>query len=385
MSDRNFQEHIQKEDKITWAFSSSGWLYIYFLGVVKCLKTLKLQKNIYAVGSSGGAAASSTIFLDVNEKKLLNYVFDCVEEARSSFRNVFRIRKYMVGACAGFLHEGASGRLQGNVEISVTKLGWLQNLRIKEFRNNDHVQEAILSSCCLVPLAGLPIWMDGVGFVMDGAFSDVNLFKAWLLGKCLFELSEGKESISVCPFYCSRANIKPSKYIPPWWAIYPPQPQQMQQLFDLGFHDALNYLTNPQNPMFQIVNQLNDQNAIRDLKLKSQLQIMKQASFKSSQWAPKFPFNLLIEFCWMCILLELFFMLFISGSLAIFAAAMPRVLDRREQYVRFVGYLQSLVSIQLLVKAVPALGSFVQFQKETLFGQQLHQQSIIFRFLYFVL
>eukprot|EP01024_Parvocaulis_polyphysoides_P050359 TRINITY_DN49038_c0_g1_i1.p3 TRINITY_DN49038_c0_g1~~TRINITY_DN49038_c0_g1_i1.p3 ORF type:complete len:162 (-),score=22.95 TRINITY_DN49038_c0_g1_i1:265-750(-) len=161
----------------------------------------------------------------------------------------------------------------------------------------------------------------------------------------------------------------------------------MQDLFDLGFHDALNYLTNPENPMFTIVNQLNDKQFITEQKIQSQKQISKQSSFKRRYWSPNlFPFNLLVEFCWMCILLELLFMLIISGSCAIFASAMPKVgLDRREQCVRFWNYLQSLISIKLLVKAVPALGSFIQFQKETQFGKQLHSLSILYRFLYFVL
>eukprot|EP01025_Chloroclados_australasicus_P052223 TRINITY_DN6080_c0_g1_i3.p2 TRINITY_DN6080_c0_g1~~TRINITY_DN6080_c0_g1_i3.p2 ORF type:complete len:396 (+),score=34.62 TRINITY_DN6080_c0_g1_i3:28-1188(+) len=372
-------------ERVTWAFSSSGWLYIYFLGVVKCLKQLKLTECVYAVGSSGGAAASSTIFLDVDEQKLLNYVFECVEKARSSIKYAFCLREYMKGACSGFLHEGAHERLIGNIEFSVTKLAWLQNLRIKYFKDNKEAEQAILSSTCLVPLAGLPIWMDGVGYVMDGVFSDVNLVKAWLLGDCLFELNEGKNSITVCPFYCSRADIKPSKYIPIWWALYPPQVTQMQKLFDLGFYDALNYLSNPNNLMHQILIKQDKIPDLQVLRQQAKQRVSKQSSFEQDSRSPKFPLNLLIDLCWLCILMELIVMLLVSGGLAIFASAVPKTIDPRGQYVRFTNYLQSLISIQVLAKAIPAVGSYFQFPKEAQIGEQLHSLSVLYRFLYFFL
>lgn len=38
---------------------------------------------------------------------------------------------------------------------------------------------------------------------------------------------------SVCPFYSSRADIVPSRYVPPTWAAYPPEPEKLGELYEL--------------------------------------------------------------------------------------------------------------------------------------------------------
>ena len=45
---------------------------------------------------------------------------------------------------------------------------------------------------------------------------------------------------SVCPFYSSRADIVPSRYVNPTWAAYPPVPEKLGELYELvGGFDAL--------------------------------------------------------------------------------------------------------------------------------------------------
>lgn len=52
----------------------------------------------------------------------------------------------------------------------------------------------------------------------------------------------GEATITVCPFYCSRADIKPSRYIPPWWAFLPPQPSELESVYYLGYNDTKEWL-----------------------------------------------------------------------------------------------------------------------------------------------
>ena len=47
-----------------------------------------------------------------------------------------------------------------------------------------------------------------------------------------------EDIIVVCPFYSSRADIRPSKYVPMWWAFFPPAPYKLKELFELGQKDA---------------------------------------------------------------------------------------------------------------------------------------------------
>ena len=62
------------------------------------------------------------------------------------------------------------------------------------------------------------------------------------LGRSFFSFHMG-DAISVCPFYCSRADIAPSEYVPLHWAFYPPKdPEQLRRVYDLGYRDTLNWL-----------------------------------------------------------------------------------------------------------------------------------------------
>ena len=62
------------------------------------------------------------------------------------------------------------------------------------------------------------------------------------LGRSFFSFHMG-DAISVCPFYCSRADIAPSEYVPLHWAFYPPKdPEQLRRVYDLGYRDTLTWL-----------------------------------------------------------------------------------------------------------------------------------------------
>jgi len=36
------------------------------------------------------------------------------------------------------------------------------------------------------------------------------------------------------PFWFSRADIRPSQYVPFWWALYPPRVEDFEWVFELG-------------------------------------------------------------------------------------------------------------------------------------------------------
>ncbi len=61
------------------------------------------------------------------------------------------------------------------------------------------------------------------------------------LGRSFFTLHM-QDAICVSPFYMSRADIKPSRYIPPWWCAIPPPPERLQEMFELGYRDCLTWL-----------------------------------------------------------------------------------------------------------------------------------------------
>lgn len=51
-----------------------------------------------------------------------------------------------------------------------------------------------------------------------------------LLGRKFCSFHNGA-AVSVCPFYCSRADIRPSRFINPLWALFPPPKEQLLSLY----------------------------------------------------------------------------------------------------------------------------------------------------------
>ncbi len=58
-----------------------------------------------------------------------------------------------------------------------------------------------------------------------------SVLQAWFLGSSFVSFHNNAGVVSVCPFYFSRADIKPSRYIPWWWSVYPPEPSKLKKLF----------------------------------------------------------------------------------------------------------------------------------------------------------
>ena len=64
-----------------------------------------------------------------------------------------------------------------------------------------------------------------------------QLMQALVLGNSYFAYHDDA-SVTICPFYSSRAHIKPSEYVPIWWAFLPPDPSELWRVYQLGQKDA---------------------------------------------------------------------------------------------------------------------------------------------------
>eukprot|EP00619_Florenciella_sp_RCC1007_P013278 CAMPEP_0205913934 /NCGR_PEP_ID=MMETSP1325-20131115/6893_1 /ASSEMBLY_ACC=CAM_ASM_000708 /TAXON_ID=236786 /ORGANISM="Florenciella sp., Strain RCC1007" /LENGTH=133 /DNA_ID=CAMNT_0053280901 /DNA_START=26 /DNA_END=423 /DNA_ORIENTATION=- len=86
----------------------------------------------------------------------------------------------------------------------------------------------------MTPLAGFPFALDGA-LVFDGGLTD---FQPQLKRSG----TAPAHTITISPFYCSSADIRPSRYIPLWWALYPPRREDFAWIYHLGYDDARSYL-----------------------------------------------------------------------------------------------------------------------------------------------
>ena len=90
--------------------------------------------------------------------------------------------------------------------------------------------DAVLASSCAVGIAGWPYHTKKYGWSVDGGFTDVALIRAILLGTKFCKFHNGPVT-SVCPFYWSRADIRPSRFVNPLWAIFPPPREKLMALY----------------------------------------------------------------------------------------------------------------------------------------------------------
>jgi hypothetical protein len=165
----------------------------------------------------------------VDFRAVRDFALECVQATHGGLVQAFTLRA-MILRCMDKLLKTKPGeppphmRLRKRLQVSVTTLPFCANRRYSEFDSYEDFRNALLASCTMAPLAGLPFKYRGV-WVCDGGLSD-------------FKPVIDADTITVSPFYFDYADIKPSRYIPPWWALYPPRVADFAWVFDLGYHDA---------------------------------------------------------------------------------------------------------------------------------------------------
>ncbi|KAK9806909.1 hypothetical protein WJX72_007180 [[Myrmecia] bisecta] len=375
-----------------WTFSSSGWLFAYSFGVVKCLRELEMTNNVYVIGSSGGACAGAFLFMDQNIDEVVEYIYECAARARSHWWNAFKIAQYVRGAIDRFISPECGPRMTGHMEISVTKLPWMRNVRIKEFADSAAVMTAVMASSRIVPLAGLPMHMPGVGWVLDGGVSDFQLIKGMLLGRSFFSLHT-EDAVSVCPFYTSRADIKPSEYVPMWWALYPPSPDKLKHVYELGYKDAKAWIRAHGRERLGIMRRSSTGEGIEERPA-----LFWQVLQETSEVAPSCHEELgelvfgivslmkLLLRClaWFLICMELLFHSFTS---AFYLMVWPVLTadSRSAAWKRFNSVSVASVSPWLLLKTIPAISPWIPTRRNSKFNKNLQQHSVCYRlFQYFL-
>ena len=176
------------------------------------------------------------------------YAYLCATRARSSILGAFQLRYYVQGAIREFAPANAHELCTNKLEMSITRmtLRGLKNLRLKVFETYEFFVRALLCSSNIVPLSGLPMWLKGYGLCLDGALTDIQYVSGFKRSGTFSKLhcrrKHGRKLIVVSPFYSSRADIKPSKFVPVWWCFFPPEQYKMKILFEMAQKDAKNWI-----------------------------------------------------------------------------------------------------------------------------------------------
>ncbi|RNE97368.1 patatin-like phospholipase [Trypanosoma conorhini] len=230
---------------LTFGFAAGGWFQMYHFGacqaIVDCGIIEKLTsegKRIRFAGASAGSLAAVCLASkSYRFKEIREFVMMCAEHYRSSWLNLFCMKKYLAESLEAFgahlkdlemkpqLYEVLN---DGSLEIFVTTLPYMKQKVMTEFHSHEDILEALKASCCMSPLVGAPFRLRGTGeWVCDGGLATVTPHKG------------DAKTITVSAFYCGTATVHPTIFVPLWWGLRPPGKVALRNLFALGYNDMI--------------------------------------------------------------------------------------------------------------------------------------------------
>ena len=214
-------------DGLDYSFACGGWLKLYLFGVAKFLQEQKLITNSKFIGCSAGALAATGLALGANFDEIRDFVLNvAAPRAHGSLVGALSVRD-ILRECLdkhGNLHLFETVNASQSLVVSYSSLTTCTARRVSTFVNEGDLSTALLASCCATPIAGLPFRHAGE-WVFDGGLTD-------------FQPVFDEKTVTISPLYCTNAEIRPSRYVPIWWAMYPPERDNLEWLYELGYHDA---------------------------------------------------------------------------------------------------------------------------------------------------
>lgn len=209
------------------SFACGGWLQFYMFGVGKALQESGMDKGVTYCGSSAGSLTATGLALGGNFDEGHKGAKSCIPIAYSSPQGLLQLHKYVGENVDKTLSPYFTVEKASSIQIAATSLPYLGAGRLKDFPSASDLKDAILASCAAFPAATTQVHR-GVRYA-DGGLTD-------------FQPVINDETVTVSPFYFSLSDIKPSRYVPLWWAFMPPSEDAVDWLYTLGYEDCLEFL-----------------------------------------------------------------------------------------------------------------------------------------------
>lgn len=211
------------------SFACGGWLQFYMFGVAKALQINKMDKGVNYCGCSAGSLAAVGLVVGGEFDDAIRFCQEyCVPHAYKDITGLFRLTEFVAKCIELTILPRYVDIPPGVLQVAVTRMPFLTKERVTVHPNKEELVKTLLSSCAAFPLSSL-IYRNN-GWYIDGGLSD-------------FQPVVDENTITVSPFYFSDCDIKPSRYVPLWWAAAPPKDDEtITWLYNLGFDDCVRYL-----------------------------------------------------------------------------------------------------------------------------------------------
>ena len=189
----------------------------------------KLDKGVKYCGCSAGALVAAGLVLDGDFDDGIRFSkTEVLPRAYSSLSGLFKLDQYIKECLDLHLLHNFKDIPNDTLQVAVTKLWMFTAEKITHFKSKDDLVKCLLASSAAFPFASL-VKRNGSWYI-DGGLTD-------------FQPTVDEDTITVSPFYFSDCDIKPSRYVPVWWGLFPPYSgDTIDWLYNLGYNDCLAYI-----------------------------------------------------------------------------------------------------------------------------------------------
>lgn len=249
--ERSCSDKLASVQGLSFAFSASGWLFIYQMGVAECLQNHGITRNphVRLVGASGGALTAVAMMYGADMRNLKEFVKSCASATHKDVSQAMNLRYFVLEAMKQFARDGsflhpifqsqrvevAISEAQTGVNMALSALAMQTKAsRLKDFADTSEIAVAMLASSSM-GISGLP-------FEMETADGQKKKVADGGITQFLPKIDEN--SISVKPFSDALnlmsgggADVCPTEWVPGSCGLYPGSVEFVDHLYEMGYQD----------------------------------------------------------------------------------------------------------------------------------------------------
>lgn len=242
-------------DDYAFSFAPCGWYAMYYCGVIQSLRDLKIvprerekEDSLYPTtnhhvytGSSAGALASFVLAYRLDIKELVSFCHDMSSKVRKDWKNNWNLQTLLQTFFEKYESlsvPNLNAECIRHINIQITDAKTMDQVYINNWNSYDDLRQTILASCTIPGIVGPPrvVKIQGAQKVwgIDGAFSTLQPSHQ--------HQEHQHHQVTVSPFgWFSGTDIRPSVYMPIWWAFYPPDNKGLNLMYQMGYNDTLDW------------------------------------------------------------------------------------------------------------------------------------------------
>lgn len=230
-----------------FSFSAAGLLFPYHLGVSQCLIEHKcITEKTPLSGSSAGALVSAVIASGLSMEDAMLATKELASDCRQN-GTAFRLGMVLRRSLEKCLPEDAHIRSSGRIRVAITQVFRSPKaLLVEDFLSKEDLIDALITSC-FIPgyVAPRPVALYRNRLCIDGGLTSFMppTSAEITVRVCAFPAAQlGLKNIGISPD-CNPPENRASPRQLLSWALEPAADDVLEKLFDLGYQDALVWIT----------------------------------------------------------------------------------------------------------------------------------------------